>query len=120
MHPEIEAVIKLPVEGYSEPNEVAQTNADKLLSHITRKGLYQTNMLNKTWTGGLSIYLTFGDWQFHMQANNEGRIVYILFRGQEQLDCGSVIYEQYTHILSHYLNAIKFSTPAIVLRQTGS
>jgi hypothetical protein len=109
MHPEIESVIKTAVEGYSEPNEVAQHNADKLIGHITRKGLYQTNMLNKTWSGGLSIYLTQSDWQFHMQANNEGRIVYILFRGQEKLDCGCVYYEEYTHILSHYLNAMKFS-----------
>jgi hypothetical protein len=109
MHPEIEAVIKLPVEGYSEPNDLAQHNAEKLIIHITKKGLYQTNMLTRTWMGGLSIFLTIGDWQFHMQANNEGRIVYILFKGQEKLDCGSVYYEEYAYILSYYLNAIKFS-----------
>jgi hypothetical protein len=120
MHPEIEALIKSPVEGYPEPNEFALRNAERLLADITRKGLYKSDMVNRTWTGGLSIFLTVEKWQFHMQANNEGRIVYILFKGREQLDCGSVYYEQYTHILSHYLNTIKFGSQSMDLLQTGS
>jgi hypothetical protein len=66
-------------------------------------------MLNTTWTGCFSIFLTQKDWQFHMQANNEGRIVYILFKGKNQLDCGSLCYDEYMPILIYYLNAIKLA-----------
>jgi len=109
MHPEIEVAINQSFEGYSEPNDLAKINAEKLIGHISNKGLIENAALNTTWSGGFSIFLTQKDWQFHMQANNEGRIVYILFKGQQQLDCGSVNYEQYMPILIYYLNAIKLA-----------
>lgn len=109
MRPEIEVAIEQAFEGYLEPNDLAKTNAEKLIGHISNKGLYETKMLNTTWSGGFSIFLTQKDWQFHMQANNEGRIVYILFKGQKQMDCGSLYYEEYMPILIYYLNAIKLA-----------
>ena len=109
MHPEIEVAINQSFEGYLEPNDLAKNNAEKLIGHISNKGLYEARMLNTTWTGGFSIFLTQKDWQFHMQANNEGRIVYILFKGQNQLDCGSLCYDEYMPILIYYLNAIKLA-----------
>jgi hypothetical protein len=109
MHPEIEVAIEQAFEGYLEPNELAKANAEKLISHIRNKGLYEDKMLNTLLTGGFSIFLTQKDWQFHMQANNEGRIVYILFKGQKQLDCGSLYYDEYIPILVYYLNAIKLA-----------
>ncbi|OCX54456.1 hypothetical protein BEL04_09450 [Mucilaginibacter sp. PPCGB 2223] len=109
MHPEIETAMKHAFEGYLEPNDLAKINAEKLVNHLSNKGLYQPRMLNTTWTGGFSIFLTQNDWQFHMQANNEGRIVYIIFKGSEQMDCGSLSYDEYMPILVYYLNTIKMA-----------
>jgi hypothetical protein len=109
MHPEIEVAIQHSFEGAPQPNDVAKVNAHKLIRYITHKGLYEDNMINTTWTGGLSIFLTSKEWQFHMQANNEGRIVYIVFKGSNQLDCGSMHCDEYIPVLIYYLNTIKMS-----------
>jgi len=109
MHPEIEIAMNHAFEGYIEPNDLAKINAEKLINHLNNKGLYQPKMLNTILTGGFSIFLTEADWQFHMQANNDGRIVYIIFKGPEQMDCGNLSYDQYMPILVYYLNTIKMA-----------
>jgi len=106
---QIEAAIEQGLEGSLQPNDVAKNNAERLINFISHRGLYEEHMLNLTWTGGLSIFLTRKEWQFHMQATNEGRIVYILFKGKKQLDCGSLVCDEYIPVLIYYLNAIKLS-----------
>jgi len=109
MHDEIEIAMKQAFEGYPVPNDLAKANAEKLIKHLSNKGLYQPSMLNTILTGGFSIFLTQNDWQFHMQANNDGRIIYIIFKGSEQMDCGNLSYDQYMPILVYYLNTIKMA-----------
>lgn len=108
VHPEIETAIKLSFEGFPTPNEIAQDNAERLITNITKKGLFDMSVLHTTWAGGLSIYLKVKEWQFYMQSTNEGMIFYVLWKGREQLDSGCDRCDDYIPKLVHYLNTIKF------------
>lgn len=107
MHPEIETALSRGFEGFPEPGEIAQNNAVKLIEYIMSKGLYDKTVLNTTWSGGLSVYLTVNEWQFHMQSTNDGSICYVLWKGRQQCDDGCDPCDEYLPKLAYYLNIIK-------------
>jgi hypothetical protein len=109
MHPEIKTAINQSPEGFPDLSEIAQHNAERLIMYITGKGMFDLSMLNTTFSGGLSIYLMMEQWQFYMHSTNEGRILYILWKGMHQYDCGYDICEVYLPKLIFYLNIMKFS-----------
>lgn len=109
MHPEIKTAINQSPEGFPGLSEIAQRNAEKLIMYITGRGMFDLSMLNTTLSGGLSIYLMTAQWQFYMHSTNEGRILYILWKGMQQYDCGYDVCEVYLPKLIFYLNIIKFS-----------
>jgi hypothetical protein len=113
MHHEIKTAINRSPEGFPDLSEIAQYNAEKMFALITGKGMCDQSMLNTTFSGGLSIYLMMEQWQFYMHSTNEGRILYILWKGLQQYDCGCDICEVYLPKLIFYLNIIKFSNQQV-------
>jgi hypothetical protein len=115
MNSEIKTAINQAPEGFPGLSEIAQRNAERLIMYITGKGMLDYITLNTTFSGGLSIFLVMKQWQFYMHSTNEGNIVYILWKGKQQYDCGYDVCDAYLPKLIFYLNTIKFNQEEAVL-----
>ena len=103
MHPHIEALIKSANPYTPLPNNIAQSNAERILNYIEDINLERNIYFKPTLAGSVFLSWNIGDWEYDMECVKNGYIIYSFTKCGYEKAGGCVILDDFIPQFEKYL-----------------
>jgi hypothetical protein len=103
MHPQIAAVMNSAHPYLSQPNEIARSNAEKVLNYIEDINLEKNIYFRPTLSGSLFFAWSIGDWEYDMECVKNGYIIYSFTKCGYEKASGCARFDEFIPQFEKYL-----------------
>jgi len=103
MHPQITAVINSTRPYTTIPNDIAQSNAERVLNYIDDINLEKNIRFRPTSAGSLFMAWNIGDWEYDMECVKNGYIIYTFTKDGYQKASGCELFDDFIPQFEKYL-----------------
>jgi hypothetical protein len=103
MHPHITAVLNKANPYNPKPNDVAQSNAERVLNYIEDINLEKNIRFKPTSSGSLFIGWHIGEWEYQMECAKNGYIIYTFTKEGYEKASGCELFDDFIPQFEKYL-----------------